>query len=534
MPTPPHFDHNVFSLINDGPYSQLVQVQLATFLQLPSFQLVGLPAAEISESRERVRSAIESSGFEFPRKRLVVNLAPAAIKKSGTGLDLAIALRILLESGSVTIPRNQKRLLVFGELSLDGSIRSAGNVARVIDLALRSGCDGILLSEEDRERTQELLHLKLKAANPLTPDIACTWISQLSELSSNAVDPENKKPAKAIVQQNSPARPDRPIRSVPHFARERHPPPHTWIQRALGIALSGNHHVLLLGPRGTGKTSALHWMNEQLPALNAEECFQRELLNELDVKPDRTGTRSNRERTIWVQRPSHASALTGSFARSKYHPGAISRAHHGILVADEFLEWNRDCRESLRGPLESSTLKLHYSEGAIELPVHFQFAATANLCPCGGTAAIEQEDKNQNKKGCRCSIRTIQTYQERLSGPILDRIDIRIFFNSDLESSDQQTRKCSSIKNWPSIIQSTQIELRRRYAGTLPGQMDTGRTELEIQKLNKESRLLLEKTNHPRSRHRIARLAMTICALDERKQVEPSMISEAQALRGDL
>ena len=208
-------------------------------------------------------------------------------------------------------------------------------------------------------------------------------------------------------------------------------------------------------------------------------------------------------------------------------PGALVRAQHGLLVADEFLEWSRDCRESLRGPLEDQRLTLHYSGSSLEIPLRIQFAGTSNLCPCGETRNLLDPSGVTAEGCCRCLPNSIRQYQGRLSGPILDRMDLRIYLGQE-----RQTSIPAQVVEWKSTVEHARRRLIEKFS-EVPGQWTAEQTENQIQIWPQESRQALDhSTTHPRSRHRIARIAVSLSALDGNTEVTVGQICEAQTLRG--
>jgi magnesium chelatase family protein len=394
------------------PELQLIDVWSA--MAIPSFRVVGLPGQEIIESCERVRAAIEASGMEFPRKRVLVNLSPAGIRKQGTGTDLAIALGVIHSSWSANSGSREPRLIVAsGELALDGSVRSAGRVLRACWAAVASGAGDLILAAEDSITARRAIALiEQTRGEPLRLQVHL--VASLVE-----VLPILEYPVKVRLP---PPDTTADLEEVPSDLL----PLQESLERDLAVASAGAHHLLLIGPKGTGKTAALQWLQALQSTLGPRELLDRLLLEEL-VEPGPPDFQQRAPLRI-VPPQVRPEALVGGIHRGELRPGEFSQAHGGALIADEFLEWPRDARECLRDPMETGRVQLTRSQKSIVLPARFQLAASANLCRCGGwpRAWSRSRDllRSEPPAFCQCTDQSRTDYLSRLSGPILDRIDI--------------------------------------------------------------------------------------------------------------
>lgn len=489
------------------PELQLIEVWTA--LAIPSFRVVGLPGPEIIESCERVRAAIEASGLEFPRKRVLVNLSPAGVRKQGTGTDLAIALAVMAHSmeksdGTRGKRPPSRRIVASGELSLDGTVRSSGRILRTLMAALESEATDIVLSGDDRESASRAL--SLLGATRLRVHLIDHLIDGIELLQSHF------DPARAVVTPQSLPLPSPDTRDLLTLPGD--------LERTLGIAAAGAHHLLLLGPKGTGKTAALQWMHALQAPLSNTELLESLLMEEL-LQPRTPLVR--RHAPVRVVSPQiRPEALMGGVHRGELRPGECSQAHGGTLVADEFLEWPRDARECLRDPMESGRIHLLRAQLRIDLPARFQLAASANLCRCGGWPRAWRNDQGPHASHrtslCRCTDTSREDYLSRLSGPILDRIDLVQLVTERPESharteSAVQARQPEFVER----VERCRESLKKRW-GKPPGRLSAGEVETI---LDSEPRIaeIWKDTPRPREaslrrRHKEMRVALTLAAWD--------------------
>lgn len=490
----------IYSRAQCGMHSPEVLIEVHLSNGLPSLSIVGLPETAVKESKDRVRSAIVNSGYTFPMKRITINLAPADLPKEGGRFDLPIALGILASSGQIPIEK-LSQYEFSGELALSGHIRP---IKGILPFALQ--CN-------QQQRSLVIPLANAKEAH-LVKSLAIYPVSTLNEVTGFLNDPQRIEPYRAPIDYTSYSHlPD--LKDVKGQFQAR---------RALEIAASGGHNMIFVGPPGTGKTMMASRLNGILPQLTEQEAIQTATVS--SIKGEHNVAETFFERPF--RAPHHtasAVALVGGSSHPK--PGEISLAHNGVLFLDELPEYPKNVLEVLREPLESGKISISRAGQSVEFPANFQLVASMNPCPCGYLGS--------QTRPCKDTAAQIQRYQAKLSGPLLDRIDLHIEV-PDLPKgvlSDQQTQPESSKTVRQRVIQTRDRQMNRQSKANaqLQGQEIDQYCPLgQTQKKLLDS--ALEKLRlSARSYHRILKIARTIADMDQSDFIQTQHITEAISYR---
>ncbi len=506
----------IFSRAQLGLDAPLVEVELHLGRGLPNFSIVGLPAPVVRESRERVRAALQNSGFDFPVSRITVNLAPVELHKQGGRFDLPIALGLLMASGQLRAPPGA--LECYGELGLDGELRPVNGMLLAAMNARRAG-HALIVPEANAAEVSLSGHPGAQGAASLREAV-----DQVRAAGTRS--PTRLRPIAPSV--NLPAGDGGVTGTQDAFADVVG---QLEAKRALLIAAAGGHSVLMVGPPGSGKSLLASRLPVLLPPLSHDEALEvASIASVADQRLDRAN---------WFRAPFRAPHHTASAAAiigggALLRPGEISLAHRGVLFMDELPEFDRRVLESLREPLEGGAITLSRAASRIELPAQFQLIAAMNPCPCGY--------QGDERELCQCAPGRARQYRQRISGPLLDRIDIRIRVSRVktrdwMKGSGGHPADAATALNTSALAAQVREARQRRQqcSGSLSARLPVGELQ-RVCALPDDARALLQRCCEQlnlsgRGIHRLLAVARTIADLADTEQITRDQLAEAIQLR---
>ena len=483
-----------------------IEVETDIHAGIPSYEIVGLPDASVKESKERVRSALKNSGKKFPTQKIIINLAPADIKKEGSYFDLAIAIALLKASDCLQGDAHLEYVFL-GELALDGSLRAVNGILPLLISAKNRGYTKFIIPKANAKEASYIEGISVYVAENLNEVVR--------HLTENSLQPLHVERYEVTKNTNQ-------YKFDLSFVKGQ-----IVAKRAIEIAVSGGHNILLVGTPGAGKTMLARCLPTIMPDMTFDEALEVTKIHSIAGLLGESGIISLRP----FRTPHHtASTVSMCGGGSKIKPGEISLAHNGVLFLDEMPEYQRSTLEALRQPLEDGVITVTRSGGTLSYPANFILCASMNPCPCGNFGSVDRE--------CTCTPSSIHKYRAKISGPLLDRIDIQVEVDSvhyDDLISKELVEDSSTVKQ--RVERTREIQRKRFAKENIRANADIGPRELEKYcQLSSACEDILKKSFESlklsaRARSRIIKVARTIADLAQKENIEESHLLEAISYR---
>jgi magnesium chelatase family protein len=496
----------VYSAELEGIKAKLIEVEVDLNVGLHAFNIVGLADKALNEAKERVNSALKNSGIKPPtreNRKITVNLAPADVKKTGSQYDLAIAIGYLLATKQIK-EFNAENKIFIGELALDGRLRPANGALNISEMAQKSGFEYLLLPQQNANEAAVVKNIKVIPLQNLQD--AIDFLEERKSIKPASFEPVESEEI-----------------SAPDFSEIKS---QENAKRALTIAAAGGHNMLMVGPPGVGKSLLAQAMIGILPELTSDEAIEiTKIWSASGLAPG----------GLVNQRPFRAPHQTASIVAvagggTDPKPGEISLAHRGILFLDELPEFQKNVLEALRQPMESGVVRIARAKGTLVFPAKFTLIAAMNPCPCGYYGDPEKE--------CRCTAYEVIRYQKKVSGPLLDRIDLQIKVPrvkiAELRDKKNPEPTSPKIKNQIEAARKIQNERFKKLKNKTNSEMSSKQTE-EFVNLNTDAEKFLATLERgklsPRGYYKILKVARTIADLENQEKVSAEHLAEAFSYR---